>query len=364
MRILLATALSPFAYGGAEILAEGLRCELARRGHDVDLLSLPFDPSDPALTPEHILSARLLDLELTPGLKPDAVIGLKFPAYLLRHPRKVVWLLHQMRAVYDLWHDPALGWAGHPAAPLLRSAIAEADRHLAEARRLFAISSRVAERLRHFNGLEAQVLMPPVLDAELFEVGPAQGPLLYPSRLDPTKRHELVLEALAQTRTAARLQLVFPHARASYAARLRALGAELGLDERLEWTGAVDRAELRRLYATCRGVVFTPLDEDYGFVTVEAMLSARPVITCRDSGGARTLVEDGANGWVVEPTPRAVARALDELWEHPEEAQRRGQAGRIRVLNERPGWPATVDTLLAPLEEPTGTIPRPLAAAR
>ena len=62
--------------------------------------------------------------------------------------------------------------------------------------------------------------------------------------------------------------------------------------------------------ARCRAVCFPPFEEDYGFVTVEAFASRKAVITCRDSGGPAELVEDGVNGFVCEPTPAALARAL------------------------------------------------------
>ena len=68
-----------------------------------------------------------------------------------------------------------------------------------------------------------------------------------------------------------------------------------------------------RLLARCLGVVFTPYDEDYGYVTLESFLASKPVITCTDSGGPVELVEDGVSGWVTEPDPRSVAEAIDRL---------------------------------------------------
>jgi glycosyltransferase involved in cell wall biosynthesis len=54
--------------------------------------------------------------------------------------------------------------------------------------------------------------------------------------------------------------------------------------------------------------VFPPLQEDYGFVTVEAFASRKAVITCRDSGGPAELVQDGVSGFVCEPTPASLRR--------------------------------------------------------
>ncbi len=52
------------------------------------------------------------------------------------------------------------------------------------------------------------------------------------------------------------------------------------------------------------------LNEDYGIVTVESFMCAKPVVTCRDSGGVAELVRDGENGFVTEPTPEALALAM------------------------------------------------------
>jgi hypothetical protein len=49
---------------------------------------------------------RSLDIAESNGLPIDAVIALKFPAYLVAHERKIVWLIHQHRSAYELWDHP------------------------------------------------------------------------------------------------------------------------------------------------------------------------------------------------------------------------------------------------------------------
>ena len=85
------------------------------------------------------------------------------------------------------------------------------------------------------------------------------------------------------------------------------------------------------LYAGARAVAFVPYEEDYGLVTLEAMLAGKPVITCTDSGGTAELVSDGVTGLVVEPTPEALAAAIDRLWSSRREARRMGAAARERA---------------------------------
>jgi glycosyltransferase involved in cell wall biosynthesis len=92
--------------------------------------------------------------------------------------------------------------------------------------------------------------------------------------------------------------------------------------------------------ATCRAVVFPPLQEDYGFVTVEAFASRRPVITCADSGGPAELVEDGLSGFVCQPTPESIAAAMRRLADDPSLAERMGHAAF--AAGSRLTWPETV----------------------
>ena len=53
--------------------------------------------------------------------------------------------------------------------------------------------------------------------------------------------------------------------------------------------GYISEAEKLTYYAHAAAVFFGPYDEDYGYITLEAMLSSRPVLTCSDSGGPLDL---------------------------------------------------------------------------
>ena len=121
---------------------------------------------------------------------------------------------------------------------------------------------------------------------------------------------------------------------------------ELGLDHRVEWRGMVTEEEKRDLYAHCLGVIFPPMDEDYGYVTLEAMLSSKPVITCSDSGGPLEFVLDGETGLVAEATPQALAGAMDQLWSNRRQAADMGTAGRQRYQDLRISWENVVEKLL------------------
>lgn len=350
MRILIATVQAPFIRGGAEAHAEGLRTVLVAAGHEAEIVAIPVRWHPPETLVDQMLACRLLDLSALNGYPADRVIGLRFPAYLVRHPNKVLWVLHQYRAAYDLW-DRGLGeLIGSPDGPEVRAAVHAADRRLIpEARAVFANSRTVAERLHRYSGIDAPPLYhPPPHAGDFYHAAEALEPyLLFPSRLTSTKRQALVLQALARTRADVRVWFAGQPDDPNHAAELLALANELGVERRAVWLGAVTELEKRRLYAGARGVVFPPLDEDYGYVTLEAMLAGKPVVTCTDSGGPLEFVTDGRTGRVVEPTPDALAAALDDVWADPDRATQWGAAGRARYDALEIGWDSVVRRLTA-----------------
>ncbi len=91
-------------------------------------------------------------------------------------------------------------------------------------------------------------------------------------------------------------------------------------------------------------MVYAPFDEDYGYVTLEAFLASKPVITATDSGGTLEFVVDGANGFVCEPDARAIAAAINRLAADPSLAERLGRAGRS--VAQTIGWDDVIEQLL------------------
>src|ERR671933_1644218 len=141
MRIAVCLPQVPFERGGAEIFADDLITELRTRDHDVDLVTVPYKwyPGERVLSQAFLW--RLLDLEEADGRPIDLAVATKFPSYAVRHPRKVVWLLHQFRQAYEL-DRTELGQFGESAEDrALRRAVQRLDRiALTEARKVFATS--------------------------------------------------------------------------------------------------------------------------------------------------------------------------------------------------------------------------------
>ena len=339
MRVAVCQPQVPFSRGGAEILCETLVEELRRRGHDAELDAIPFKWYPGARVHSQALVWRLLDLEEAQGDPIDLVVGTKFPSYVVRHPNKVVWLVHQFRQAYDL-DGTKLGQFGpEPFDRAARRAVHRLDRStLSEARRLFAISGNVAERLRRWAGLEAEVLPPPPQRLE-YRCETYGDFILSVGRLDRAKRLELLLEAAAES--SMRIVVVGdgPDRR-----RLEELSERLALDGRATFAGRVGEKKLAELYANCLAVFYAPVDEDFGFVPYEAFLSEKPVVTTRDAGGPLEIVADGENGIVCEPRPAEIAAACSWLSTHLDETRKRGQSGKARA--QQVTWDATIDRLL------------------
>jgi glycosyltransferase involved in cell wall biosynthesis len=172
--------------------------------------------------------------------------------------------------------------------------------------------------------------------------------LFFASRVSPLKRADLVLQALAQP--AARHIGCVIGGDGEQLPELQAQARALGLDGRVTFTGHLDDRTLVDHLARCRGVIFVPKSEDYGFVTVEAFASGKPVITATDSGGPLEFVRDGETGLIVAPAPAAIAEACARLMDGPGEAERMGQLGRESIATLT--WPRTVQALLLPAVAP------------
>ncbi len=163
------------------------------------------------------------------------------------------------------------------------------------------------------------------------------------SRLTPLKRTDLFVRAMAHP-AAEGLKAVIA-GDGEERDRLRALIAELGIADRVTMTGSASPEQLVQYLANCRAVCFPPFDEDYGFVTVEAFVSQKAVVTCTDSGGPSELVEHGVSGFVCDPTPEALALRFRELMDDAALAERLGQNAYAR--GSQLTWPDTVKQLTA-----------------
>jgi len=275
-------------------------------------------------------------------LDADMVIATNFPSYFVRHPRKVVWLFHQHRVVYDLAGTDLSDFDFDDGGLEEQRLLAEWDtRALEEATARFTLSEVVSDRLLRYNGLTSTPLPHPPPLFERLHPGGSDGPLFTALRLERNKRPDLLIDAMANTTSGISLDIA---GAGSLHDELAARIDRLGLGDRVRLLGWADDDDLVRHFAAARAVLYAPYDEDYGYVSLQGFAAGKPVITTTDSGGVLERVTDGVNGLVADPDAGSLAAAIDRLAGDDLLVQRLGRAGRDAVAGL--SWEPVVQALL------------------
>jgi glycosyltransferase involved in cell wall biosynthesis len=341
--VLVCETQVPLVTGGAELLVRQLVSELRRRGIATDRVSLPFKwyPKEELLP--HAAAWRMLDLSESNGRPIDLIIATKFPTYFARHPRKVCWLVHQHRAAYELCATEFSDFGHEEIDVGLRDRLMALDEAmLGECQEVYTISKTVTARLAKYNGLPSTPLYHPPLIAPLLSAGTYGNYVLSVARLERNKRVDLVVRALAHL--PAHLTLVVV-GEGSHRLLIEREAEALGVRDRVRFEGAVSDERLVTLYRDALCLVYAPFDEDYGLATLEGFLAEKPVVTARDSGGTLEFVQDGENGFVMEPDPSAIADAVARLDANRSLTASLGKNGRD--IAAAISWDAVVDRLLS-----------------
>jgi glycosyltransferase involved in cell wall biosynthesis len=237
-----------------------------------------------------------------------------------------------------------LSWKGRLKEGTRRQLIHAADRYLLtkNVRKVYTQSRTISARLQRWGGITSEPLYPPPPQRAYRCEG--YGDYIFAvSRLAPLKRLSLLIEALANPE-AAGIRCVIAGEGEEHQVLEHAIVTR-GLSSRVKLIGRIDDRQMLDHLAKCRAVCFPPYDEDYGFVTVEAFASRKPVVTCTDSGGPAELVVDDVNGKVCAPRPETLAVALRELMDDAGAAERMGQAGLEQVSDMT--WSRAITRLLA-----------------
>lgn len=346
MRIAILTTQCPFVVGGAELHAQGLQRVLREFGHEAEIVSMPFKWYPAKSILDHMVAARMLDVSEFMGVKIDLAIALKFPAYLMRHPNKVFWILHQHRHAYDLWDSNDCDLKGDSDGQVVREAIRNADNvELGSASRIFANSSNVAKRLLKYNQIKAEPLYHPPPLADRLRSESFENFFYYPSRIAQHKRQEFVLRALAHTRRDFRVIFSGAADNPEYGAAMKRLARSLGIEHRVEWRGFVTEEEMIDCYARARGVLFTPIDEDLGYVALEAMIAGKPLLTLADAGEPANLIMDGLEGIISPADPKLFGKAMDRLAGDVALARKMGEASLQKYRTLGISWSTVINKL-------------------
>lgn len=345
MKVLVVNNAVPFIWGGAEELARNLVLALnATKGVSAELMRVPFN---------WIPNERLIDeIVLNQAMhipNVDRVIALKFPAYLVPHRSKTLWLLHQFRQAYDLRDAGQSPLGDDPDSLAIVDAIRRADDACFEhCRRIFTNSPVTQNRLRQYNKRKSEVLYPPLNDGELFKPGEYGDYIFAGGRVAVGKRQKLLIEAMAHTKSGVRIVVAGPPESEDVARDLRQLVERENLSDRVTLKlGLLPREEIAALANNARACAYLPFDEDsLGYVTMEAFAAGKAVLTTTDSGGLLEIVKHQATGFVAAPNAEAVAAGLDAL-NDPATARKLGGAANALWLQKGLTWEKTVEKLLS-----------------
>lgn len=358
----------PFTIGGAENLCWGLLNAINQTTpHQAELLKLPTPERDFWSLIESYQAFSRLDLSYF-----DMVISTKYPSWMAFHPHHICYLFHRLRGLYDTYHligKPLRYESSHPHIVSLldfmkshrgqRESLPEFFHHLGGLKedtdfpreafsfpgpfireiihfldeiglspqyisRYAAISQNVSRRKDYFP-LEAKVeIIYPPSHLSHFRSGKMDY-LFTASRLDGPKRIRLLIEAMKHVRSRVEFKIAGTGPEEN---ELKELSKS---DPRIHFLGFVNNMELINLYVDALAVLYAPYDEDYGFITIEAMESGKPVITTYDSGGPNEFVKNWETGFSVAPSPQAIAECVDYLCEHRSEALFMGLRGKELV---------------------------------
>lgn len=345
MRILIASTIVPFIEGGGTFIVDWLDQTLKEYGYNSEILKIPFHSHYEVMF-QQILALRLFDIQD----RVDRLIAVRTPSYVIKHPNKVIWFIHHHRGAYDLWGTQFQDIPRNKDGLKIKQSIIQADNTaLKEAQRVYANSKVVADRLKKYNQVVADVLYPPLMKPERFHCKEYGNYIFYPARLAFNKRQTLAVKAMKYTRSNVKLIVAGHPDSKEDLDNLMSLVVKNNLRDKVKIIGRwITEEEKIGLFANSLGCVYVPIDEDsYGYTSLEAYYSKKAIVTCSDSGGTLEIVQDELNGLITQPNPRSIAKAFDKLYWEKLLAKKMGQEGYDKLLSMNINWDNVVRRLVS-----------------
>lgn len=343
MRIALFNTMAPFVRGGAEILVDDLAEQLRLRGHEVALFRIPFPNNYEVPLLETILASRMFRFD-----EYDRVIAFKFPAYCLNHPNKVMWFFHQFRQVYELY-DKQYGLVDDDLGKAIKSILTQIDNNeIPQSRHIYSNAQEVTKRLWKYNKINSEVLNPPLKNMNDYYNESIGDYIYYPSRITELKRQHLAIEAMRYVKSEVKLIISGKCDEVDYFCSLEQIIKKNNLHNKVKIENRwISDEEKMKYLANSLAVMYIPYKEDScGFVTMEGFYSAKPVISCKDSGGTVEFIDDNITGLFADPNPEDIAQKMDKLYKDKNLALQMGKKAKEEITRRNITWDETIRRLL------------------
>lgn len=370
--------------GGMNVYVRQLAYELGSRGHQVDVFTRCHDPQDSQIIPIG-RGARVIHLKAGPlaTIKED----------LYQHIPEFLDELHRFQQgagyEYDLihshywmsghvgmqlsrrWDVPHIATFHTLAHTKLRARAGErevmqrafGEKMIMDNADAIVVSTSVEmeDIANLYNAKHARVeVIPAGVDLQLFQptdstrahqtlgLLPKEGGIiLYVGRIEPLKGLDILVRAMALIDRSSDAHLVIVGGSGENDAevqRLQTLAAELGISDRITFTGSMQQEHLPAFYSAADMFVFPSYYESFGLAPLEAMACGTPVIASR-VGGLKTFIDHGETGYLIPwRCPEPFAQYIDTLLANPVLTQTMGAAARRKALGM--GWCRTADTML------------------
>ncbi len=273
------------------------------------------------------------------------------PSEWIRHKNeRVLWYCHTPpREVYDLYETRMQNRSYREK--LLYAALVGTYKLMSRGitkkiEQIATNSNTTKDRIKKYYNRDATVIYPGV-DAKDFYTDGDEKYFFYPSRIVVNKRQDYVISAFNQfvkktKDTKYKLILAGTLSKdpehQKYFDKLKLMSRGLNVVFKTN----LDDKELKKLYANSTAVLFAAINEDYGFIPIEAMASSKPIISVNE-GGPRETIINNKTGFLIDSTS-SMAEKMAQIVEDKKLAEDIGNAGR-KLVEDKYSWQSFFEKL-------------------